>query len=63
VILQQGRGCDEFIVLNGSDDWEKVAENPTPYGEWLKKLEGQFQGNQKQKAKGNPSELHHHQSL
>jgi len=49
-------------VLNGSDDWEKVAENPT-HGEWLKKLEGQFQGNQKQKAKGNASELHHHQSL
>jgi len=27
--LQLGKGCDEFIVLNGSDDWEKVAENPT----------------------------------
>jgi len=26
-ILQLGK-C-EFIVLNGSDDWEKVAENPT----------------------------------
>jgi len=24
--LQLGKGCDEFIVLNGSDDWEKLPK-------------------------------------
>lgn len=41
--LKLGKGCDDFIVAIGVEEFEAVMENATPYSEWLKKLERQFQ--------------------
>ena len=41
--LKLGKGCDDFIVAEGVEEFEAVMENATPYSEWLKKLERQFQ--------------------
>mgnify|MGYP000052919450 CR=1 FL=1 len=41
--LKLGKGCDDFIVAFGVEEFEAVMENATPYSEWLKKLERQFQ--------------------
>jgi putative DNA primase/helicase len=39
--LQLGKGCDDFIVAHGPDEFEQIMNNATPYSEWLKKLEQQ----------------------
>ena len=50
--LELGKGVDDVIATHGSDKFGQIMSSATPYSEWLKKLEGQFQANQKQKAEG-----------
>lgn len=40
--LELGKGCDDFIVAHGADEFEAVMDNTKPYSQWLKELEEQF---------------------
>lgn len=40
--LQLGKGCDDFIVAHGTDEFEQIMNDATPYSEWLKRLEQQL---------------------
>lgn len=43
--LELGKGCDDFIVAHGPDEFENVMDNAKPYSQWLKGLEEQFKPN------------------
>lgn len=49
------KGLDDLIVSAGNDQFKKLVGDAVSFETWLKKLEGQFQRDQKQKAKGEKS--------
>lgn len=53
--LELGKGCDDFIVAIGVEEFEAVMENATPYSEWLKKLERQFTSAERTTNTGSPA--------
>jgi predicted P-loop ATPase len=40
--LELGKGCDDFIVAHGPDEFQTIMDNSKLYDQWIEQLEKQF---------------------